>query len=42
MSEASRRQRIISILPSFESAVSRYFQDGEVNWKGSSFLEAAE
>jgi dTDP-4-dehydrorhamnose reductase len=30
------------ILPSFESAVSRYFQESEVDWKGSSFLEAAE
>jgi dTDP-4-dehydrorhamnose reductase len=30
------------ILPSFESAVSRYFQDSEVDWRGSSSLEAAE
>jgi dTDP-4-dehydrorhamnose reductase len=30
------------ILPSFESALSRYFQDGEVDWRDPSFLEAAE
>jgi dTDP-4-dehydrorhamnose reductase len=30
------------ILPSFESAISRYFRDCEVDWTASSFLEAAE
>ena len=30
------------ILPSLESAVSCYVQDGEVDWKGASLLEAAE
>jgi dTDP-4-dehydrorhamnose reductase len=30
------------ILPSLESAVSRYFRDCEVDWRASSFLAAAE
>jgi dTDP-4-dehydrorhamnose reductase len=30
------------ILPSFASAVSRYVRDCEVDWRASSFLEAAE
>jgi dTDP-4-dehydrorhamnose reductase len=30
------------IMPALESAVSRYFRDCEVDWRPSSFLEAAE
>lgn len=30
------------ILPSFENAILRYFHECEVDWRGSSFLEAAE
>jgi len=31
-----------SILPTLESALSRYFQDCEVEWRAETFLEAAE
>jgi hypothetical protein len=30
------------IMPSFGSAVSRYFRECEVDWRAASFLEAAE
>ena len=30
------------IMPSFESAISRYFRECEVNWRAQAFLDAAE